>query len=391
MAKNARAPLVGFKGLNNVTDPLRLPPAWQTQADNVDITAQGVIQRARGFAHATTNFAITGAYATEDFARLYVVDQGELRQYDANLGYVVRKSGLASDPMHFAEIAGQVFYANGSDYGVIAPDGGVRAWGIAPPGAALARLATGVLRAGVYRITCTLTDATGLESGNGDVVSIAVPDDAQIQLHVPQVAGFATSVYVTQCDGTVFFLLAANAGADVSYNCTPDALGTELRFWLKDPPRGSMPAPFAGRMYLAEAYPQHDLTMLWPSQPLQYHHFDYSSDGIAIPGTVLMPRACDSALIVGTERALWAWDGTRLTQLADYGVVPGFHASRVGPDLYFWTTRGLCKALPFVNLTEHQISVAPGVAAGATVMERDGQRRYLVALQKGGSAFNARN
>ena len=74
--------------------------------------------------------------------------------------------------------------------------------------------------------------------------------------------------------------------------------------------------------------------------------------------------------------------------LADYGVVPGQHWSMDGEKAFFWSERGLCSALPFSNLTEQHLSVAPGVSAGGAVLKRDGQTRYLVAIQQGGTAFN---
>ena len=51
-------------------------------------------------------------------------------------------------------------------------------------------------------------------------------------------------------------------------------------------------------------------------------------------------------------------------------------------------TRGLCAALPFANLTERQVSVAPGLRAGGAIVRYAGQKRYIVALQSSGVAFN---
>jgi len=283
-----------------------------------------------------------------------------------------------------------VFYANGTDFGVIEPRN-IRAWGIAPPSAPSLTRSTGMLPAGNYRVCCTFVDSRGLESGSGIVSMIDVDADSSITIdNIPARSGYTVNVYVTSCNGRVFYRLQKGAGAALTYNVPPEQFGVEIPFWLKDPPRGTMPALFAGRMYLAEAFAEYDLTVLWRSLPLDYHHFDYSSDGIVVPGNVLWQEACEEALIVGTERAIYGYDGDKLTMLANYGSTPGRHASRLGNDLYFWSLRGLCKAMPFVNLSEHLLSVPPGITAAATVMERDGQRRYVVALQRGGDAYNAR-
>jgi hypothetical protein len=55
----------------------------------------------------------------------------------------------------------------------------------------------------------------------------------------------------------------------------------------------------------------------------------------------------------------------------------------------FWSLRGLCAALPFQNLTENQVSVAPGARAGGCLIQSGGQKRYLTVLQQGGQPFNA--
>jgi hypothetical protein len=98
----------------------------------------------------------------------------------------------------------------------------------------------------------------------------------------------------------------------------------------------------------------------------------------------------DSALLIGTESRVYAYDGTKLDQVADYGVVPGQHWGRDDERILFWSTRGLCAALPFTNLTEKQVSVAPGVRAGGCVIRSSGQKRFLACLQQGKEAFNAR-
>ena len=120
-----------------------------------------------------------------------------------------------------------------------------------------------------------------------------------------------------------------------------------------------------------------------------YHLFNLDNDFIMVPGRVLMLAPHDDALIVGTTAKVHAYapDG-KLTELADYGVVPGKHWATDDKRTLFWTLRGLCAAVPFSNLTERQVSVAPGVSAGGTIVRSGGQKRYLTVLQQGGTAFN---
>lgn len=388
-----REPQNTFRGLNNVTDEMRLTKGWLTRADNINITPTQAVERMNGFTRASTNFAITGAYATRDFSRLYLVDAGELRRMNVDMTYTVLRTGLSAAKMHFTEVNGVVYFANGIDFGII-DNIGAQPWGIAPPAAPLAAASTGgQLAAGFYQVTCTLTDARGMESGNGDVhVMVIAAAGGRIALSaIPQVAGYTTNVYATACNGTVFFLLASSAGVSATFFSVAQ-LGEELPFWGLSGPRGVIPAIYDGSIYLAEPFPEFDQTVIWCTLPLHYHHFNFSKEApITVPGTVRMlreTRGSPNFLIIGTERAIYSWNGDELVQEADYGVVPGWHASQINGGLYFWSTRNLCRAMPFRNLTEKTISVAPGVSAGAMVIEDDGARRYVVALQAGGEAFN---
>src|SRR6185369_3501885 len=149
-------------------------------------------------------------------------------------------------------------------------------------------------------------------------------------------------VYVTEANGTVFRLLAAGVGAGVVYNALPAALGGELPFPWANEPHGVLPAYWKGRMYLADPYPQLDQSVVWQSFGLHYHLFDDGALGITVPGTVLMNAACDEALIVGTERAIYAWDGAGGPKmLAPYGAVAGPHPTFHEGKVCFWTLRGL--------------------------------------------------
>lgn len=380
----------GFKGLNNVVDPMRLDLSWLIQADNVNITQTNSLVRARGFTQKSTHYATTGAYATKDLQRLYVVDAGELRAIRSDYTHTVLRAGLSSAKTYFTEVNGVVYYANGTDFGLIEPDHTVWTWGIPVPPPVPATLNTGPLPAGQYGICLTYTNERGVEGGNGEVTVVNAPGNSAITVPTPEKVGYTVNVYATQKDGSVFYLLKENASGGATYACGPNELGRELPFWLLDGPRGYLPEFWRGRMYLAEAFPDQDQTVIWRSLPLHFHHFNYGDDAIIVPGSVRMLHPLPDALLIGTERAIYAYTEDQITLLAPYGVVPGYHASAVDGQVYFWTLRGLARALPFQNLTQGQLSVPPGLHAGAMVLEQDGDRRYVVALQKGGEAYNPR-
>lgn len=112
-----------FKGLNNVTDPLRLGMGWLVKADNVDITDTGGLAKRAGYSLARTG-AFTGAYTTLDFTRMYLIDGGYITTFDGT-----QLAQLTSTAQVFwAETNGHVYYNNGVDSGVIAPDNEVGPW-----------------------------------------------------------------------------------------------------------------------------------------------------------------------------------------------------------------------------------------------------------------------
>jgi hypothetical protein len=82
------------------------------------------------------------------------------------------------------------------------------------------------------------------------------------------------------------------------------------------------------------------------------------SNFIIVPGRVHMLAPHGSALVIGTSERVYAYDGQKLDQVADYGVVSGQHWVLDGARVLFWSTRGLCAFAPFQNITENRF-VAP--------------------------------
>lgn len=294
-----------FKGLNNVVDPLRLGMSWLVTADNVNITDTGAIEKREGYA-LTRAGAFRSAFTTIDFSRMYLADASQITTFD---GTVVAALTSAA-PIYWAEANEYVYFNNGADSGVIAPDNALSPWRDA-----------------------TVSYGAGFKGDNG-------------------------------------------LDLDVLYGTLP--LGADvIQFW-------------GGRMYAAQYFPEENQTAVWMSEPMGFHIFNLDSGFFLLPGRVLMLAPHTTSLVIGTESAVYAYDGQKLDSLADYGVVPGQHWAADGERILFWSLRGVCAAMPFTNLTEQSVSVAPGIKAGGTIVQRGGQKRYLTVLQQGGSAFNNR-
>lgn len=380
-----------FKGLNNVSDPLRLGMSWLQQADNVDITDTGALKKRSGYSR-TFAASLTGAYSTLDFKRLFMVDGGVLKAVNSATSATPLRSGISAAPMYFTEINQQVFFNNGADRGVILPDNRVIDWEWQIPATPNVSPVNGSLPAGLYQVRCTFTLADGRETGAGESAEITLTDGQALQISgVDYLTGATTNIYIAPANSSVY-QLARSGGTAFVWNSSPDDLGVDLNTNFLDPlPRGAdVIQAWKGRIYAAQYFPADNQSAVWFSKPLGFHLFNYNSGFILVPGRVLMLAPTDDALIVGTDSRIWSYLGDKLEELAPYGVVPGWHWSKDADRTLFWSTRGLCAALPFANLSERQISVAPGLSAGGVVVEHEGRKRYLVALQQGGlPAFNS--
>lgn len=372
-----------FRGLNNVTDPLRAGLGSLAIANNVNVTDTGAIEVRAGYSLVKAG-SFTGVYTTLDYQRMYLIDGGSLKNYDGT----VLKTGLGTAMMYWTEVNGQVFYNNGVDSGVILPDNTVHEWRWNTPLTPQVTAVTGTLPAGTYQVRCTNILDDGRETGTSDPAEITLAEGQALQISGLVVG---SNVYISPANSDVYQLAGPAASTAFVWNDSPDNLGRELvnNFLDPLPLTADVVQVWKGRMYAAQYIYGSDQTVIWFSEPLGYHLFNLNSNFIIVPGRASMLAPHDDVLIIGTGSRVFAYDGAKLDQLADYGVVPGQHWAKDDGRILFWTTRGVCAALPFSNLTERQVSVAPGTQAGGTIVRDGGQKRYVVALQAGGSAFNS--
>ena len=391
--------LSGFLGLNNVADPETgtvsgeggaVSWQWQSQADNVDLSDAGRLRRRDGYRPFAAGSHITGSFATFDFSRLYVVDAGDLRQIHEDGSSSTLLSGLEGD-VFWAEINGDVLLS-GSQKWALQVDGSAAPWGVpVPMGGSLADT-DGHLDAGEYQVCFTFTDERGREGGASASAALNVALGGILVTDIPAALGCVTNVYVAD-RGTVFYLAATLAQGTQAITINRPPAGRELvtQFLDAPPAAGRHVAEFGGRIYMAEYLAESNASAIWRSEPLGFHLFNLNEGFFMVPGEVTqMASARGGPLVICTQNRTHIYDGESM-QTVEYGAVPGQHASR-GPDgrLYFWTSRGLCRAAPFENLTESRVSVPPGLSAAGGIVQRHGITRYVAVLQSGGAAFNKR-
>lgn len=380
-ATESQPKITSFLGLNNVTDSLRAGFGYLSVADNVVVTDSGAIEKRKGYSRVEAG-SFSAAYATLDYQRAYLVTSGSLR----TLSGAVIKTGITPAPMYWAEINDDVYFNNGTDRGIIRPDNSLIDWSWSVPATPTVAAVTGSLPAGLYQVRCTTLASDGRETGASDSFELVLPEGRALQI-----TGLAANsrVYIAPADSTVYQYAFTATGAAV-WNSSPDSLGRELLNNLLDPlPLGAdVIQLWKGRAYAAQYMPEHKQSVVWFSEPMGFHLFNLNSSFFMVPGKVTMLAPHDTALVVGTDTRQFAYTPEGIKEIADYGVVPGQHWAKDDDRIMYWTTRGVC-TFPFSNLTERQVSVAPGVQAGGTIVHSGGQKRFVVALHQGGAAFNA--
>ena len=398
-SNRALTKLTGFVGLNNVTDPMRgrpgrqgvAPQSWELLqvADNVDLTNSGGAVVRDGYRPFAAGTDITGSFTTFDFSRFYVIDAETLLRVNEDGSTVALATGLTG-VARWAQL-NDVVYLSCDVKLEIHPGDVVREWGVPTPNpSGTLSPASGTLDPGEYRVCFTFIDAHGREGGASPYLGIDTATGGFAVNDIPSHPGCETAVYVA-AGTTGFNLFGVTRSKVITY--TGGALGRELTTQFLDPipPGAGHIAPLKGRIYAAEYLPEQGMTVVWESEPMGYHLFNLNSGFFMLPGKVEQMGATDETLMLSTESRTFLYNQESLVKVADYGSVSGQHAA-LGPDgqLYFWTKRGLCRTSPFENLTESDVSVAPGLNAAGGVIQRHGYTQYVVMLKSGGAAFNKR-
>lgn len=383
-----------FKGLNNVSDPLRLKLGWMSAADNVDITNTGAIERRKGYVK-VVNGAFTGAFTTSDLTRMYAVVGQSLVRFNADLTTEVVTSLVGTGRMHWAEVNRLVFFNNGVDSGIISASHELSQWSWPEPPSPALTTVSGSLPSGVYLACFTYLLPDGRETGAG-VTSAIYLDGTQAMsvTNVPSVSGLITQLYIAPANSTVMQMAGSVVGS-TTWNSSADNLGIDLATQFMDPlPRGSdVIQHWHGKMFAAQYLQASNQTVVWISEPLGFHLFNLNSGFFLVSGRVLALAPTAKALVVATDAEIYAYNDEGMVLLAPYGVVPGWSWAKDEDNdtVMLWTKRGVCRALPFENITQEYVSVAPGKQAGCALVRRDGEKKFVSALVAGGTAFNPRS
>lgn len=381
-----------FKGLNNIADPIRLDLRWLTKAVNVHATSTGGIERRMGY-ECLSRTPATTAFSRSDSKFTYLQRESSI----TDLAGVELVKTTSNKPMWWGEVNNEVYYSNGVDAGkFVGYDHTV--WRLPTPKEPVVTINSGGsgVSQGAYQVRSTVVARDGRESGWSEAAIIECPVGATSFSITPSFFdGYTSRIYITapggaspQYAGTLY------APGTVSWSGDPDQLGFDATTNFLDPlqPNVDVFAFFKASCYAAEFMQQSDVSVIWVSEPLGYHLFNLNSGFMLFPGRVLMLVATEEALIIGTDRAVFAFDGKTLARVALYGVIAGQNCVRdtqVKTDrVLFMSTRGVCEALPFNNLTEDRVAIPTASRAGGVFMQQDGHCRFIATLHGVGGVYN---
>lgn len=383
---------------------------------NVEVTDTKKLVRRNGYAGVDTGI-YAGLYGSLSQKQLLAVRSGELLLYDSALEASVLQTGvLGTDFAWDEDPANNIYYtSDGGSNGIVAGTNWLPLALAVPTIESAAAIDTAAWRvtplnlgkkynATVMQLFATYLYPDGRESAPSEIATVAIaPEVKLLQVAVPVQSGCTTRVYATAPGGSTYYLVAVTDKPVFTipvYMLLQQLTGTDYPYTTvlsSFPATASILGFYAGRLWAGVYDPITDLGAVYGSLPLQYHLFDMKSDVFQVAGPPNLFLTCKDGLVVGTDRAIYIYKEpsddkqhkSSLDVLAPYGVPPG-NAGDVGMDgtAWFWTLRGVAKAMPYALVTEHRFYGDPGVVNYAKVFYERGYAKLVASTIAGNPVFN---
>jgi hypothetical protein len=387
----------GSAGIRNNVSAERLTKTDLTEAVNVDIDRTGKISRRGG----RSPLSGLGAAAHSLYAEgpdAFFVSGGSLKRLNADLTATTVRAGVAGRRVAYTPIAGETYWSDGLQSGVIG-SAGYRPWGIAVPGAPSLARVPGELRGGTYLAAMTYVRSTGLESGASPLLTITVADYSGLSFSDLPVSDDPLvthkRLYVSTPGGELPLLAAtlSNSDTEAAVLAAPPA-GIPLRTSQLGPlPAGQVVGAYNGYSFVASG------PYLWYSLSFEYELCHLRDGYIHMGAPVRTFAPVSDGVYVGLESETVFLSGAdpaafESVTVAPYGAVLGTERE-VRNDLIskdgvkgtavMWaSTEGICLGLnggQFTNLTSERYSLAGTPERGASLFKvRNGTPQFLTTL-----------
>jgi hypothetical protein len=385
---------VELTGLRTADEPFEVGFDGLVIADNVDMRRQSKVTRRPGFAD--TNFTPAGTIhsAWADKQLFIFQDDTILKQFVSGTDVRTLQTGLTAGGKLSAYRLqnNNVHWSNTTEAGVIDPGGTSRELGLVPPARSNGSATSGSLGEGRYQHTFTFVEADGRESGAPLSVLTELPDNSGLSFTFS--AGLARNFYITETNGTELYLAGSVVPNATSFSYTSRSPLTSIA--LNRMNMGP-PAPWDDiDWFRATILTAVEDRVEWTME-FDYELRDFAMGYMLFGEKVHVVAGLQNGFYVGTENAHWWYEGDSMdslvmTQVADYGAVPGTKVHIAGgvvgtgestERIPLWATeKGIVMGLPggtLRNAHENKVDF-PGGKTGTALYRSGRQNHYITRV-----------
>ena len=150
------------------------------------------------------------------------------------------------------------------------------------------------------------------------------------------------------------------------------------------PPKGNVLASRRSQIAVGVWEPDRDRSVVYFSRPDFPHEFRLDKDYLIIPGRITLLASVAQGLVIGTDKAIFIDPiDSPIQRVADYGVPLGALATDDRGVIYFFSERGLCRAMGFENLTDKVLAVQLRQSVTAGILAYQGSAYAVVSMTGG--------
>lgn len=377
-------PIGPFAGLNNRLPDFALGAtkehgAYLSVAENVDLDNAGHLRLRRA---GSLVQAMTGPHSLSPDAA-YLVRAGTLYAITLPTYSETLVKVLSDDtPVSWVEVAGDLYYSNGTDSGRIRA-GTHYAMALPTPASPTCSVISGSLYAGKYQVAVSyLNNATGEEGGVSASSNYELSSVGGLRVTLPLATTGAThiNIYVSTVNGSIPMLKTSVATGTATYDITTPATGRESN------QRYEEPLPAGKLFWFNGCLCSYKDGNVYEGSPFRPGYYLPAEGRIPFPATVSNVVPAQNGVYVVADKTYWL-AGPRMTttemiqDVLPYGGVPGTSFSAPQKSLYGWfgdkgfvlgTPQGEVQAV----MTE-TVDVTPPESGVSAVFEDRGYRRVV--------------
>ena len=346
---------MAFHGMVNTIPPSKLKPGDLVDCQNFLIGNSGELLSRPG-----CELKVSGTVHSvwsNGTVMFYRMGTGLYQYTSTGNSLLLRNDIVQTRPVSYCNVGDTVYYCDGAINGVIKA-GMNRSWGLPMPNGFNVTLTTGLLEAGLYRITLSYLRFDLQQSGNDVPIEVMVPEGGQGGILIngitypPDDSIIGVVVYVSPRYGKSLYRYGGyvpRGTSNINISQITNNLLHEVNVLssMEEPPMGSLTGTLGGRVYIANH------NFLYYSEPYSYEHFG-SFNFFVFEDPITMIAPVSEGMFIGTTTATYWLLGLtpeppfKRTQVAPYGVIKGTAdfvtmAQYGGENGWLWSsTRGVC-------------------------------------------------